>query len=141
MKIAVINGPNLNLLGTREPSIYGNTPMETVIQSLKTSFPEHEFVYFQSNHEGALIDFLQEENYDAIIINPGALSHYSIALADCLKNIQKRKIEVHISHIYQREAFRQQSVTAPYTNGVITGLGVSGYHIAVVALLHSPPNH
>lgn len=134
MKILIVNGPNLNLLGKREPNIYGSTPMEQVMEKLIQSFPDYEFAYFQSNHEGALIDFLQQENFDALIINPGAFTHYSYALADCLKNIEKRKIEIHISHIYQREEFRQKSVTAPYTHGVITGFGIDSYRLAVLAL-------
>lgn len=135
MNILVLNGPNLNLLGSREPDIYGTTSMEEVLQSLKTEFPDILIDYFQSNHEGEIIDRLQKNDYDALVINPGALTHYSYAIADCLKNIQKKKIEVHISNIYQRETFRQKSVTAAYTDGLVSGFGISGYRLAVLSLL------
>lgn len=134
MNILIVNGPNLNLLGTREPEIYGHTSMETLLQELKQEFSEHEIASFQSNHEGELIDRLQKEDFDALIINPGALTHYSYALADCLKNIKKKKIEVHISNIYRREGFRQKSVTAAATDGLISGFGISGYRLAVLSL-------
>lgn len=134
MKILIINGPNLNLLGTREPEIYGNTSMNDVITHLTENFPQHEFLYFQSNYEGAIIDRIQNEDYDALIINPGAFTHYSFAIADALKNLKKRKIEVHISNIYQREEFRQKSVTAAYTNAVLSGFGIDGYRLAVLSL-------
>lgn len=134
MKILIVNGPNLNLLGTREPQIYGSSSMEDVLGELKAEFSSDDFSYFQSNSEGEIIDHLQQVDFDALIINPGAYTHYSYAIADCLKNIQKTKIEVHISHIYQREEFRQKSVTAPYTNGLISGFGVKGYRLAVLGL-------
>lgn len=131
MKILIINGANLNLLGTREPEIYGNMSMESVMNNLKNNFSQHDLHYFQSNYEGAIIDRLQEEDYDAVIINPGAFTHYSYAIADCLRNIKKPKIEVHISNIYQREEFRKNSVTAPYVNAVLTGFGMEGYKLAI----------
>ena len=134
MKILIVNGANLNLLGTREPEIYGSTSMEQVLEKLKAEFNHHEFSYFQSNHEGEIIDRLQKDDSDAIIINPGAFTHYSYAIADCLKNITKTKIEIHISNIYQREEFRQKSVTAAYTNAVISGFGTEGYKLAVLSL-------
>ncbi|MDO4224629.1 MAG: type II 3-dehydroquinate dehydratase [Bergeyella zoohelcum] len=134
-KILIINGANLNLLGKREPEIYGNTSMEEVLANLEQAFPNVEIDYFQSNHEGAIIDRLQEDDFDALVINPGAFTHYSYAIADCLKNIFQPKIEVHISNIYQREAFRQQSVTAPYTDSILSGFGVKGYHLAVQSLI------
>lgn len=134
-KILIINGANLNLLGKREPEIYGNTSMEEVLANLEQAFPNVEIDYFQSNHEGAIIDRLQEDDFDALVINPGAFTHYSYAIADCLKNIFQPKIEVHISNIYQREAFRQQSVTAPYTDSILSGFGVKGYHLAVHSLI------
>lgn len=134
MKILIINGPNLNLLGTREPEIYGNTRMKTVLSELQNRY-NHEILYYQSNIEGELINRIQEEDYDALIINPGAFTHYSYAIADALANLKKPKIEVHISHIYKREAFRQKSVTAPYTDGIISGFGVKGYHLAVQNLV------
>lgn len=134
MKILIINGPNLNLLGTREPEIYGNTSMQDVLEQLKTQFSEHELMYYQSNYEGGIIDRIQNEDYDALVINPGAFTHYSFAIADALKNVKKRKIEVHISNIYQREEFRQKSVTATYTNAVLSGFGIDGYRLAVLSL-------
>ena len=134
MKILIINGPNLNLLGTREPEIYGNTSMQDVLEQLKTQFSEHELMYYQSNYEGGIIDRIQNEDYDALVINPGAITHYSFAIADALKNVKKRKIEVHISNIYQREEFRQKSVTATYTNAVLSGFGIDGYRLAVLSL-------
>lgn len=134
MKILIINGPNLNLLGTREPEIYGNTSMQDVLEQLKAQFSEHELMYYQSNYEGGIIDRIQNEDYDALVINPGAFTHYSFAIADALKNVKKRKIEVHISNIYQREEFRQKSVTAAYTNAVLSGFGIDGYRLAVLSL-------
>ena len=134
MKILIINGPNLNLLGTRELEIYGNTSMQDVLEQLKTQFSEHELMYYQSNYEGGIIDRIQNEDYDALVINPGAFTHYSFAIADALKNVKKRKIEVHISNIYQREEFRQKSVTAAYTNAVLSGFGIDGYRLAVLSL-------
>lgn len=135
MKILIVNGPNLNLLGTREPEIYGNTSMVDYLQHLKISFPETEFLYFQSNWEGAIIDRLQENDFDALVLNAGAFTHYSYAIADCLKNISKPKIEVHISNIYKREEFRQKSVTAAYTDALISGFGLQGYKLAVQSLI------
>lgn len=134
MKILVVNGPNLNLLGTREPSIYGTQSMESTLSELETEFSQYEFQYFQSNSEGELIDRIQKEDFDALIMNPGAFTHYSYALADCLKNCQKTKIEVHISNIYTREEFRHKSVTAPYVKGLISGFGMQGYRLAVLSL-------
>lgn len=132
MKILIINGANLNLLGSREVEIYGNTSMESVMENLRNSFPHHDLYYFQSNYEGAIIDRLQKNDYDAVIINPGAFTHYSYAIADGLRNIKKNKIEVHISNIYQREEFRQKSVTASCVDAVLSGFGVMGYHLAIV---------
>ena len=134
MKILILNGPNLNLLGTREPEIYGTVSMADFLENLKEKFPEDEFLFFQSNVEGEIINRLQEDDYEALIINPAAYTHYSYAIADCLKNIQKPKIEVHISNIYAREEFRQKSVTAAHCNGVISGFGLDGYRLAVLSL-------
>lgn len=131
MKILILNGPNLNLLGTREPEIYGNISMETVFEDLKKNFPQHELSYYQSNIEGEIINRLQENNFEALVINPGAFTHYSYAIADCLKNISHPKIEVHISNIYQREEFRQKSVTAVNADGILSGFGIRGYHLAI----------
>ncbi len=135
MRILFVNGPNLNLLGTREPEIYGKISMAEFLQTLQSEFSQHEIVYYQSNIEGEIINRLQEDDFDALVINPGAYTHYSYAIADCIKNIQKKTIEVHISNIYQREAFRQKSVTAPNTNGIISGFGMAGYRLAILAIL------
>lgn len=134
MKILILNGPHLNLLGTREPEIYGTVSMESVLASLQEEFSMHEILYYQSNHEGEIIDRLQLSDFDALVINPGAFTHYSYAIADGLKNLAKRKIEVHISNIYQREAFRQKSVTAAYTDALVSGFGVEGYRLAILSL-------
>lgn len=134
MKILIINGPNLNLLGTREPDIYGTISMEQYVGQLEKQFPEHEISYYQSNIEGELIDRLQKNDFEAVIINPGAFTHYSYAIADCLKNIAQPKIEIHISNIYQREEFRQKSVTAVNSNGMISGFGLKGYMLAILSL-------
>ena len=134
MRILIVNGPNLNLLGTREPGIYGDVSMEDYLETLKTHFSEHEILFYQSNIEGELIDRLQINNFEAVIINPGAFTHYSYAIADCLKNISLPKIEVHISNIYKREEFRQKSVTAAHTDGVLSGFGLQGYHLAILSL-------
>lgn len=135
MKILILNGPNLNLLGTREPEIYGDVSMEKYLQDLQKIFSKEEIFYFQSNVEGEIINRLQEADFEAIIINPGAFTHYSYAISDCLKNISKPKIEVHISNIYQREEFRQKSVTAAVSNGIISGFGMDGYRLAVLSLI------
>lgn len=134
MKVLIVNGPNLNLLGTREPEIYGTTSMEDYLENLRSEFPSHELKYYQSNIEGEIINRLQEDDFDALIINPGAFTHYSYAIADCLKNIQKQKVEVHISNIYKREEFRQKSVTAANTNAVLSGFGMDGYRLAILSL-------
>ncbi|UZT96690.1 3-dehydroquinate dehydratase [Chryseobacterium fluminis] len=134
MKVLIVNGPNLNLLGTREPEIYGTTSMENYLEILRSEFPSHELYYYQSNIEGELINRLQEDDFDAVVINPGAFTHYSYAIADCLKNIRKQKVEVHISNIYQREEFRQKSVTAANTDAVLSGFGLDGYRLAILSL-------
>ncbi|MCP1298589.1 3-dehydroquinate dehydratase [Chryseobacterium sp. S0630] len=134
MKVLIINGPNLNLLGTREPEIYGNVSMENYLENLRSEFQTHELKYYQSNIEGELINRLQEDDFDAVVINPGAFTHYSYAIADCLKNIRKQKVEVHISNIYKREEFRQKSVTAANTDAVLSGFGMDGYRLALLSL-------
>ncbi|AZA59039.1 3-dehydroquinate dehydratase [Chryseobacterium shandongense] len=133
MKVLIVNGPNLNLLGTREPEIYGTTSMEDFLETLKSEFSSHEIQYYQSNIEGEIINRLQEDNFDALVINPGAFTHYSYAIADCLKNISKPKVEVHISNIYKREEFRQKSVTAANTDAVLSGFGMDGYRLAILS--------
>jgi len=134
MKILIVNGPNLNLLGTREPEIYGTVSMEDYLDRLRTDFPSHQLEYYQSNIEGEIINQLQKDEFDALIINPGAFTHYSYAIADCLKNIRKPKVEVHISNIYKREEFRQKSVTAANTDAVLSGFGMDGYRLAILSL-------
>ncbi|MBB6371691.1 type II 3-dehydroquinate dehydratase [Chryseobacterium shigense] len=134
MKVLIINGPNLNLLGTREPEIYGTVSMEDCLKNLQSEFTSCEISYYQSNIEGEIINRLQEDNFDALVINPGAYTHYSYAIADCLKNIQKPKVEVHISNIYKREEFRQKSVTAANTDAVLSGFGMDGYRLAILSL-------
>ncbi|WP_343611849.1 type II 3-dehydroquinate dehydratase [Chryseobacterium oranimense] len=133
MKVLIINGPNLNLLGTREPEIYGTVSMEEYFEKLKSEFSSHELKYYQSNIEGEMINRLQEDDFDALVINPGAYTHYSYAISDCLKNIRKPKIEVHISNIYKREEFRQKSVTAANTDAVLSGFGMDGYRLAILS--------
>ena len=134
MKVLFVNGPNLNLLGTREPEIYGITSMEDYLENLESEFPAYEIQYYQSNIEGEIINRLQEDDFDALVINPGAFTHYSYAIADCLKNISKPKVEVHISNIYKREEFRQKSVTAANTDAVLSGFGMDGYRLAILSL-------
>lgn len=139
MKILLLNGPNLNLLGTREPEIYGKKTIQEILGDIREQLgSKGELVYFQSNHEGALIDRLQEADFEALVINPGAFTHYSIALADCLRNLAVPKVEVHISNIYRREDFRQKSVTAACVDGILTGFGTAGYQMAVDYLLRLP---
>lgn len=134
MDILIVNGPNLNLLGKREPAIYGYNSMDEILTEIKETFPNFNVMYFQSNIEGEIINRLQDENYEALIINPGAYSHYSIAIADALKNITRKKIEVHISNIYSRERFRQKSITASSVDSLISGFGIKGYLLAVYSL-------
>ncbi|MDN3605537.1 type II 3-dehydroquinate dehydratase [Kaistella yonginensis] len=132
MKILILNGPNLNLLGTREPEVYGNVSMDDYLKGLKKDFSQHEILYFQSNIEGEIINRLQQNDFEGLVINPGAFTHYSYAIADCLKNISQPKIEVHISNIYRREEFRQKSVTAVNTDGILSGFGLKGYRLAIL---------
>ena len=134
MKVLIVNGPNLNLLGSREPEIYGTISMEEYLENIKSEFSFYEIKYYQSNIEGEIINRLQENDFDALVINPGAFTHYSYAIADCLKNIQKPKVEVHISNIYKREEFRQKSVTAANTDAVLSGFGMEGYRLAILSL-------
>ena len=139
MKILVMNGPNINFLGIREKGIYGEENYDSLCERIrrKAEELEVEVAIFQSNSEGALIYRIQEsygDGTDAIIINPGAYTHYSYALRDALASVQIPKIEVHISNVHQREEFRHTSVTAPVCNGQIVGLGFTGYELAMEAL-------
>ena len=133
MKIAIINGPNLNLLGVREPGIYGNESFEVYFEKLVSKFPSIEFVYFQSNVEGELINEIQRLgfSYDGIIINPGGYTHTSVAIGDAIASIKTPVIEVHISNVFGREDFRKISHVSAKSVGVISGLGMKGYELAV----------
>jgi 3-dehydroquinate dehydratase-2 len=133
MKLIIINGPNLNLLGKREPSIYGNESFEDYFAQLQMEYPGITLHYFQSNHEGVLIDKLHEVgfSYDGIILNAGALTHTSIAIADAIGAIDAPVIEVHISNVHARETYRHHSYLSAKCEGVIVGLGLKGYELAV----------
>ena len=135
MKFLIINGPNLNLLGQREPGIYGRENYESLCRRLKDFAAAHGAAAdcFQSNHEGAIIDAIHAAQgvYDAIVMNPGAFTHYSYALLDALKAVRVPCVEVHISNVHQREEFRHTSVTAPACVGQICGLGLYGYEAAI----------
>lgn len=133
MKIAIINGPNLNLLGVREPGIYGTESFEVFFEKLVAKFPSIDFVYFQSNVEGELINEIQRLgfSYDGIIINPGGYTHTSVAIGDAIASIKTPVIEVHISNVFGREDFRKISHISAKSVGVISGLGMKGYELAV----------
>ncbi|MFT7030005.1 MAG: 3-dehydroquinate dehydratase-2 [Marinoscillum sp.] len=133
MKIIIINGPNLNLLGTREPEIYGNQKFEDYFKGLESNYSTVDLTYFQSNHEGALIDKLQEVgfSYDGIIVNLAGFTHTSVALADTIAAIKSAVVEVHISNIHAREAFRTHTYTGAKAKGIISGLGLKGYDLAI----------
>lgn len=133
MKIIIINGPNLNLLGTREPEIYGNQTFKSYFEDLRNQHPEVALHYYQSNSEGALIDKLHEVgfDYDGIILNGGAYTHTSIAIADAIAAITTPVVEVHISNVYARESFRHHSYFSAHCAGVIVGLGLKGYQLAL----------
>ena len=132
MKIAIINGPNLNLLGTREPEVYGTETFETYLEKLKIVFPNIAFTYFQSNVEGELINAIQAYgfSYDGIILNPGGYTHTSVAIGDAVAGVTTKVIEVHISNIFAREEFRKNSHVSAKCVGVISGLGLKGYELA-----------
>jgi 3-dehydroquinate dehydratase-2 len=136
-KIQIINGPNLNLLGTREPEIYGGKTFETYLEELRRDYPQIQIAYFQSNVEGLLIDKLQEVgfSYDGIILNGGAYTHTSVALQDAIRSIKTPVVEVHISNVFQREEFRHHSYLSPVCKGVICGFGMDSYRLALEALL------
>lgn len=133
MKIIVINGPNLNLLGKREPSIYGNQTFEDYFENLKQEISDVELTYFQSNHEGHIIDKLHEVgfDYDGVVMNAGAYTHTSIAIADAIKAIETPVVEVHISNVMEREKFRHHSYLTPVCVGNFTGYGMDGYKMAI----------
>jgi 3-dehydroquinate dehydratase-2 len=134
-KILVIHGPNLNLLGTREVVIYGKTTLEEINDTLKKSAEEagHELETFQSNHEGEIVDKIQTTDAQIILINPAAFTHYSVAIRDAIASVDTPAIEVHLSNIYAREEFRQESIIAPVTVGQIAGFGSESYYLALQA--------
>ncbi|MCA6440668.1 MAG: type II 3-dehydroquinate dehydratase [Sediminibacterium sp.] len=137
MKIAIINGPNLNLLGKRETDIYGNESFDQFFEKLKTKFPEAELVYFQSNIEGELVNAIQEYGFsmDGIILNPAAYTHTSIAIGDAIAAVKAPVVEVHISNVHAREDFRKFSHVSAKCAGSIFGLGLRGYELAIAWLL------
>ena len=137
MKIQIINGPNLNLLGQREPGIYGSESMENYLPELRKRFPDVEIDYYQSNVEGELIDKMQAVGFDAdgIILNAGAYTHTSVALHDCIRSLKCPVIEVHISNVHQREEFRHHSMISSACKGVICGFGLDSYRLALEALI------
>lgn len=140
-KILIVNGPNLNLLGVREPSIYGYDSFESYMPQLRADFPDVKIKYYQSNVEGELINKLQEVGfeYDGIVLNAGAYTHTSIALLDCIRSLRCPVVEVHISNVHAREEFRHKSMISAACLGVICGFGLAGYKMAIEGLLgHTP---
>ncbi len=135
MEIAVVHGPNLGRLGKRLPEVYGTKGLDDLAADLRSAFPGVKWTFFQSNHEGALIDFMESSEADALIINGGALAHQSYALADALEAWERPAIEVHISNVFKREVFRHKSLLAPKVNGQIYGLGIKGYLLAAQWLI------
>ena len=142
MKLLVINGPNLNLLGQREKSNYGALTLSDIEKIVKSEYLNHIFTFLQSNHEGEIIDQIQNatENYDGLIINPGGYSHTSVAIRDALEVAKLPKIEVHLSNISARDDFRHRSITAPMTNGYLSGFKEKGY-LAAVYLIEKISNY
>ena len=137
MKIQIINGPNLNLLGTREPGIYGSDTMEAYLDTLRKRYPDIDIDYYQSNIEGELINKLQEVGftYDGIVLNAGAYTHTSIALHDCIRSLKTPVIEVHISNVHKREEFRHHSYISSACRGVICGFGMDSYRLAIESFI------
>ena len=132
-----MNGPNLNLLGVREPGIYGDSSFESYLPQLKSRFPQVEIEYFQSNVEGEMINKLQEVGftYDGIVLNAGAYTHTSVALHDCIRSLKTPVIEVHISNVFTREDFRHHSFLSPACKGIICGFGLDSYRLAIESLI------
>ncbi|MCF6222498.1 MAG: type II 3-dehydroquinate dehydratase [Flavobacteriaceae bacterium] len=139
MRIIIINGPNLNLLGKREPGIYGNLTFEAYFKGLQKKYPNIELEYFQSNIEGELISKIQEKgfSYDGIILNAAAYTHTSVGIGDAIKSVQRPVVEVHISNVYAREKFRHQSFIAPNAYGIIAGFGMQSYELALLSFLEN----
>lgn len=133
MKLAIINGPNLNLLGTREPQVYGNQSFEVFFNDLQKKYPQHELNYFQSNVEGELIEVLHKIGftYDGILLNAGGYTHTSVALADAVAAIKSPVIEIHISNIFSREDYRHVSYVGKHCKGSISGFGLKGYEMGI----------
>ena len=138
MKILIINGPNLNLLGQREPGIYGQEPFESYLPQLRAKYPDVDIDYFQSNVEGELIDKMQQAGFfnpcDGIVLNAGAYTHTSVALQDCIRSLRCPVVEVHISNVHKREEFRHRSLISCACLGVICGFGLDSYRLAIEAL-------
>ena len=137
MKISIINGPNLNLLGTREPGVYGNQTFESYYQALQKQFPQVVFDYYQSNVEGELINRLQEVGFssDVVLLNAGAYTHTSVAIGDAIKSIDSPVLEIHISNTFAREDFRHTSYITPVAKGLIIGFGLDSYRLGVESFL------
>lgn len=137
MRIQIINGPNLNLLGIREPEIYGKRAWEDYLKELRTRMPNVRIDYYQSNLEGEIINKIQEVGFDrdGIVLNAGAYTHTSVAILDALKSVTTPTVEVHISNLYQREEFRRKSLISPGCLGVICGFGLDSYRLAIEALI------
>ena len=135
-KILILNGPNVNLLGVREPGIYGSSSFDSYLPVLRERFPDMEIEYFQSNIEGVMIDKMQEVgfSYDGIVLNAGAYTHTSVALHDCIRSLRCPVIEVHISNVHTREEFRHKSLISSACRGVICGFGLDSYRLALSAL-------
>lgn len=137
MKIMIINGPNLNLLGVREPGIYGSDSMESYLPKLRAKYPGVEIEYYQSNIEGELIDTMQQVgfSYDGIVLNAGAYTHTSIALLDCIRSLRCPVVEVHISNVHKREDYRHHSMISAGCLGVICGFGLASYDLAIQGII------
>lgn len=138
MRILIINGPNLNLLGKREPGIYGSSTFDEYLGKLRNAHQDVEIEYFQSNHEGGIIDKLHEVGFgavDGVILNAGAYTHTSVAIHDAIKAINTPVIEVHISNVHQREEFRHHSYISPAASGIIVGFGLESYHLALLSFI------
>lgn len=137
MRIQIINGPNLNLLGVREPEIYGKRAWEDYLRELRTRFPQVRIDYYQSNLEGEIINKIQEVGFDrdGIVLNAGAYTHTSVAILDALKSVFSPTVEVHITNVHQREEFRRKSLISPGCLGVICGFGLDSYRLAIEALI------
>ncbi len=135
MKIIIINGPNLNLLGKREPGIYGSLTFDAYFDQLKKKYPDIELEYFQSNIEGEIIDKIHEVGFtcDGIVLNAAAYTHTSVGIGDAIKSIETPVVEVHISNVYQREEFRHNSYISPNASGIIVGFGLKGYELALLS--------